>query len=96
MNDKTKNTVEQFLGLFEEVFDRDWKYSKEMMGIYDETEEQKSNAKEMGLESIDIIADDGTFLNPKVEDETEDWGYRGALLEKYRELKVLLKQEKSI
>jgi len=92
MDNKIKTTVEQFISLFEEVFDKDWKYSKEMMGIYDQTEEQKRNAKEMGLETIDIIADDGTFINPKIEDETEDWGYRGALLEKYRELKVLLKK----
>ncbi len=92
MDNKIKNSIEEFLSLFEEVFDKDWKYSKEMMGIYDETEEQKRNTQEMGLESIDIIADDGTFINPKVEDETENWGYRGTLLEKYRELKKLLKQ----
>ncbi len=92
MDKKVKKSVEQFLSLFEEVFDKDWKYSKEMMGIYGKTEEQKRNAQEIGLESIDIIFNDGTFINPKVEDETEDWGYRGALLEKYRELKELLKE----
>ena len=41
MNDKTKSTLEEFLHLFEAVFDTDWEYSKEMMGIQDETEEQK-------------------------------------------------------
>ena len=39
MDKKVKNSVEQFFSLFEEVFDKDWKYSKEMMGIYGETEE---------------------------------------------------------
>jgi len=91
MDDKTKNTVKQFLSLFEEVFDKDWEYSKDMMGIVGETEQQKRNASEIGLEPIDMIASPGTFLNPKVEDEIEDWGNRGALLEKYRELKKLLK-----
>jgi len=27
-----------------------------------------------------------TFIEPGIEDETEDWGSRGALLEKYRRL----------
>ncbi|MFP2996247.1 hypothetical protein ABN763_10055 [Spongiivirga sp. MCCC 1A20706] len=92
MKSALQNTVEQFLILFEEVFDKDWEYSKYMMGVPEDTEDQKASAKEMGLDSIDIISDNGTFLNPKVENETEDWGNRGALLEKYRELKYLLNQ----
>lgn len=91
MDYKMKDTVEQFLSLFEEVFDKDWEYTKERMGVYDDTEEQKRNTKEMSLESIEIIDVNGTFLNPKVEDEIEDWGNRGALLAKYRELKNVLK-----
>ena len=83
--------ITEFISLFEEVFDKDWSYSKEMMGISDTTEEQKRNAKELGLESIEIISTKGTFLNPKVDDEIENWGNRGALLNKYRELKELLK-----
>ena len=31
-----------------------------------------------------------TFLNPGLEDESEDWGSRGELLEKYRKLKKLM------
>ena len=84
------DTIKRFIESFEQVFDKDWEYSKEMMGIQDETEEQKKNAKEIGLESIDIISGDGTFLNPKVDDETEDWGYRGALLQEYRKLKRII------
>lgn len=60
-----------------------------MLGVSEETDEQKENAKAMGLETIEIVSKDGTFLNPKVEDETEDWGNRGRLLELYRELKKL-------
>jgi hypothetical protein len=32
----------------------------------------------------------GTFLKPGLKDETEDWGARGELLEKYRTLKSLM------
>lgn len=90
MKPEIEEALKKFLNSFEEVFDKDWKYSKAMMGIIDETEEDKKRDKEFGLESIDIIADDGTFLNPKVDDETEDWRNRGALLQEYRELKKLL------
>jgi len=33
-----------------------------------------------------MVEDDATFIEPGSEDETEDWGARGALLEKYRTL----------
>lgn len=32
-----------------------------------------------------------TFVEPGLEDETEDWGARGALLEKYRALAAVMK-----
>jgi len=73
--------IREFLDAFEEVFDRDWTYTKRMLGIRDETEEQKR------LVTIPIIADDGTFVHPKVEDEVEDWGNRARLLAAYRELR---------
>ena len=79
-----------FLESFEEVFDRDWSYTKEMLGIYDDSEEQKKFVQEIELESIYIIAPDGTFINPKVEDEIEDWGNRGKLLKDYRNLKEII------
>ncbi len=90
MNDKKEKALKEFVEAFEEVFDKDWTYTKEMLGIRDETDEQKANAKAMGLENIPIVSDDGTFINPKVDDETEDWGLRGSLLLKYRELKKLI------
>ena len=79
--------VREFLDAFEEVFDRDWAYTKEMPGIYDMTEEQKRARAEAGLGSIPIVADDITFVHPKVEDEVEDWGNRGWLLLAYRALR---------
>jgi hypothetical protein len=38
------------------------------------------------------IAHDGTFLEPKVEDEVDDWGHRGMLLIAYRELQAIMKR----
>jgi len=32
----------------------------------------------------------GTFLNPKVEDESNNWGNRGGFLQSYREAKALV------
>ncbi len=37
-----------------------------------------------------MIAEDGTFLEPRVADETEDWGHRAMLLERYRRLRALM------
>ena len=34
-----------------------------------------------------------TFVEPGLADETEDWGSRGALLQKYRNLVALMKRE---
>jgi hypothetical protein len=73
------------------VFGSDWSYSKEMLGIQEETLEQAAAAKAMGLEMIPIISPGGTFLEPKIEDEVENWGNRAALLEAYRKLKKLLR-----
>ncbi|MEQ8788853.1 MAG: hypothetical protein RIC55_21255 [Pirellulaceae bacterium] len=33
-----------------------------------------------------------TFIEPGLDDETEDWGARGALLEKYRELVSVMRR----
>jgi hypothetical protein len=90
MENKLRDSIEKFLRAFETVFDEDWTYTKEMLGIMEETEEQAKNSKDFGLETIHIISPDGTFLNPKIEDEIEDWGSRGELLDQYRKLKALL------
>ncbi len=80
-------TVREFLDAFEEVFDRDWTYTKEMLDIRGQTEEQKRACADAGLETIPIIADHGTFVHPKVEDEGSDWGHRARLLAAYRALR---------
>lgn len=83
----SSDKVQEFLEAFEEVFDRDWGYTKEMLGIRDMTDEQKREYAKAGIEPIWIIHDDGTFIQPKVKDEVEDWGNRARLLDAYRALK---------
>ena len=69
-------TVREFLDAFEEVFDRDWTYTKAML---------------VALRvPTPIIGKEGTFINPKVEDEVDDWGNRARLLEAYRALRKQL------
>ncbi len=92
MTNELKETINEFIITFEQVFDKDWNYTKEQLGIAEETQEQKQNTIEAGFESIFFISPGGTFLNPKVEDETEDWGYRGKLLIEYRKLKKLISE----
>jgi hypothetical protein len=43
----------------------------------------------------EIIGDEAkgaTFIEPGLDDETEDWGSRGALLEKYRRLVAVMRR----
>lgn len=82
-----KEDILAFFEVFEEVFDRDWAYSKTMMGIQEETAEQRELNMKLKIESVEAISSRGTFLNPMVENETEDWGNRGELLRLYRILK---------
>jgi hypothetical protein len=89
VNDERTQAILDFLEAFETVFGSDWRFTKEMLGIHDETPEQAAAAAAMGLENIPIIAAAGTFLDPGVDDETSDWGNRGALLHHYRRLKIL-------
>ncbi len=92
MKQNLKISIQNFIKAFEEVFDKDWEYSKRMMGIYGQSEDQKMLDKKLGLEIIDIISEEGTFLNPMVDDEIDDWGNRGNLLQQYRILKKILKE----
>lgn len=89
---KLLELTRNFVQAFEEVFEHDWSYSKGMMGILDETEEEKKANEEFGLVPIDVISDSGTFVNPKVDCEIENWGNRAILLECYRELKKKLSE----
>ncbi len=82
-----RDKVRDFLDAFEEVFDKDWAYTKLQLGIQEDTEEQKQACAEAGLKSMQLIADDGTFVHPKVEDEVNDWGNRAWILQAYRALR---------
>ena len=66
-------TVREFLDAFEEVFDRDWAYTKEMLVSI--------------RVPMPIVGEDGTFIHHKVEDEVDDWGNRARLLQAYRALR---------
>lgn len=91
MNDELRKAVLEFVADFEEVFDKDWEYTKENLGIY-ETKEQKKYRLENPDEEYFWIHPEGTFINPRVQDEIEDWGHRGGLLQTYRKLKKLLSE----
>lgn len=39
-----------------------------------------------------FISDAGTFINPLVQDEENDWGNRHSLLKRFRAVKALLEQ----
>jgi hypothetical protein len=61
----------EFLQQFELVFDDDWEFSQTCLG--DDNRDS-------------FVADGGTFLNPGVRDEANNWGNRGSLLRAYRHL----------
>ena len=90
MDNELEGAIIKFLDAFEQVFDKDWEYTKEKLGIIDNPDDQKRNSFDLGLETIYFISPDGTFINPKVEDEVNDWGYRASLLNEYRKLRKLL------
>jgi hypothetical protein len=92
MDDETCQAVRRFLESFETVFGSDWSYTMEMLGIQEETPERAAAAKAMGLEAIPMISLGGTFLEPQIEDEVENWGNRAALLDSYRKLKRLFRK----
>lgn len=82
--------VREFLEAFEEVFDRDWSYTKANLGIGGPTEEQKraiTKMAEFGFKWVPNQPEGTTFINPGLDDEFEDWHNRGRLLVAYRALK---------
>lgn len=52
-------------------------------------------AQEILKDPKDFIALDGTFLNPKIEDESNNWASRGHLLGVYRQLLSELRKDSS-
>ncbi len=67
---KIEEKLANFLQSFELVFENDWEVSLNNL--------QDTNHF--------YIAESGTFLNPEVYDESNNWGNRGGLLANYREL----------
>lgn len=70
-----RDIVMEFLNSFELVFDQDWEFTK-------------ANFDPEMLKCF--VSADGTFVNPKIGDESNNWGNRGHLLDAYRHLKVLM------
>ena len=94
MDHELQKELAEFFRWFEEVFDRDWPYTRSMLGIRDTTEEDRKKMEAVFGECHIryTIAPDGTFLNPRIEDPGEDWGHRGLLLASYQRLLPLLKK----
>ena len=66
-------SIGEFTRSFELVFDNDWDFTLTMLRL---------DPHELGF----YITPDGTFLNPGVQDESNNWANRGALLYAYRGL----------
>ena len=92
MDHELEKELALFFHWFEEVFDRDWPYTKIMLGIRETKDEDRKELEAIfgECEIIYTIAPDGTFLNPRVDNPGEDWGHRGLLLESYQRLVPLL------
>jgi hypothetical protein len=43
-------------------------------------------------EMFPFIEEGGTFLEPNLEDESENWGHRGIFLERFRKLRRVMQQ----
>jgi hypothetical protein len=94
MNNELEKELTEFFRWFDEVFHRDWRYTKSMLGIREATEEDCKKMESIfgECEVIHNVAPDGTFLDPRVDDPGEDWGHRGLLLASYKRLLPLLKK----
>lgn len=64
-----------FLTSFDLVFDNDWEFSR-----------QRLQSDELGM----YIRNGQSFLNPGIEDESNNWGNRGSLLASYRRLLAVM------
>src|SRR5439155_17481851 len=98
MDHELEKELAVFFQNFEEVFHRDWSYTKAMLGIREPTEaDHKILASIFGESDLEravfgSIAPNGTFLNPGLDDPGEDWIHRGRLLESYQRLLPILKR----
>jgi len=83
MND-LESALVNFMTSFEMVFDEDWEYTMLTMGMEDSLSDYVI---------ADFYTKGGTFLNPKVPDESNNWFHRGWLLAAHR--KLIHEMEKS-
>lgn len=65
----------EFLERFRLVFEYDWEFTQATLQIPAESH---------------FIAAGGTFINPGISDESNNWANRGALLSTYRRLDAVL------
>ena len=78
MKDRAYNeAVSDFIDHFELVFDNDWEYTLDNLS---------PDAVHCFIEK------EGTFIHPGVDDESNNWGNRGSLLNAYRYLDELMKE----
>ena len=77
-HDETMRRLIHFMECFEAVFSGDWEYTVGQL--------------ECNIPDY-VIAEDGTFLEPGIADESDNWANRGALLEAYRALCECLFEE---
>jgi hypothetical protein len=78
MKEELMTSVLDFLEEFELVFDNDWPHTCGMLRIPEDN---------LG------VAPSGTFIEPHVDDEGNNWGGRAGLLNSYRKLRQALKEE---
>lgn len=78
MDSNLEDKLRRFMTAFELVFDNDWEFTESAIN---------------GDMCMWMIAADGTFLRPKVLDESNNWCNRGNLLKAYRELVVEMKTQ---
>ena len=88
MDTEDTKLIKEFLHAFEEIFHNDWAYTKDKLNIVEDTSAQQLASKAMGLENMPLIDKGASFLHPGVQNENEDWGNRGKLLELFRQLKT--------
>ena len=98
MNENLKTEIIKFIECFEQVLDKDWDYTSEMLGIPFGEEKKKIELKQ--TEEYEKVFgyqnptdyDDGTFLNPSIplEDACRDWGHKALLLKSYKNIKKII------
>jgi hypothetical protein len=88
------DAIQQFLAAFETVFDTDWAYSRQQLGIPTREEDDRARAallKLFGEAPLSPTATDSTFLHPANPHDLEslNWGNYEHLLKCYARLRSL-------